>query len=160
MLTWIPIVISFLALGLSGYEFYSNRQRIHALDTPLIKFEENSDTDDPLVGIRVVNVGSAIAILKKVTYYVDRKPLDNGADVIEAGNLEDIGYYQFDDNDALAVGESEWMLSMTTKGKGFERKKIDHFLEFIDKHVAIGADVCSVTTGKCETECSTDGWCK
>jgi hypothetical protein len=36
LLAWIPIVISVVALGLSGYEFYDNHQRNVAIDTPRV----------------------------------------------------------------------------------------------------------------------------
>ena len=160
ILTWAPIVISFIALGVSSYEFYDNHRRTIAQDTPRVEFEEDTDTDDSTIGLKIANLGSAIARLKSVTYYVDRKPIKSADDVLEAGKLDDVGYYEFDDDSTLAIGEGEWLLKKSTKVKKGEQKDIDHFIDFIDHHLAVGAEVCSITTKKCETICSTDGWCK
>jgi hypothetical protein len=152
---WAAIGISVVALGLSGVEFYENHERTIAWDTPRVKVEQDLDPDDPLIGVKIVNLGTAPAAIKGLTFYIDRKPGDVD-DVIDEGKLTDVGTYEFDGDDTLAVGESEWLLSKSTKDK----KDVDRFVEFIDKHVAVQTNVCSITTGKCEIRCSAEEWCK
>jgi hypothetical protein len=74
------------------------------------------------------------------------------------GKLVDVGTYEFGDNDkTLAAGGSEWLLSKRTKVKN---KELERFNDFLDQHVAVETLVCSIITGKCETKCSQEGWCK
>lgn len=126
-----------------------------------MSFESNEDPDDPLVGIKIENAGPGVARLKDFTYYVDRKPVGDIEDAIDFGKLEEVGYFEFNDDDTLAVGQQQWLLHMGTKGKGkVEEKRRKDFFDFIDHHLGIEVQVCSVVSGKCQTLCSTDNWCK
>jgi hypothetical protein len=91
---------------------------------------------------------------------VDRKPVGDVEQAIDFAHLEDVGYFQFDDDDTLPAGEKTWLLSKSTKGKGKEQKNVEQFIDFVDQRLAVEVEVCSVVTGKCQTQCSTDGWCK
>ena len=158
---WVPIVISLISLGISIGSFYDNHRQAVAQATPNVSFVEDTDTDDPLVGLKIMNDGPGVARLKHLTYYVDRKPLDNLTQVMDFANLPDeAAYFEFDNDTTLAAGEQEWLLSMRTKAKGAERKSLEQFVDFIDQKFAVEAEYCSVVTGQCETQCSRDGWCK
>lgn len=154
---WIPVVISVVALCLSGYEFYDNHKRNIALDKPRVEVVQSLDEDDPEVGLKIMNLGTAPATIKDITFYVDRKPADLET-VIAEGKLPDSSTTEFDENDTLGVGETEWLLSL--RPSKTPKKDLDRFMTFIDDHVAVQTNVCSITTGKCEIQCSAPDWCK
>lgn len=161
---WLPNSISAFALVIAGISLFiswrqwqENRHNAQIMAAPLVSVVENSDTDDPLVGLQISNDGAAGAKLKDITFYVDRKPMADVDAVLEAGKLEDVGYFDFGDEGVLAVGEKQWLLSKKSKDK---EKDVASFNDFMDKHVAVEVTACSIVTGQCETKCSEVGWCK
>jgi hypothetical protein len=135
-----------------------NQRRTAIQDTPVVSVEQDTDTDDPIDGLEIKNNGAVTAEVKDITFYVDRKPFDDVDTVIGIGKLDDVTSYEFGESDkTLAAGASEWLLGKRTKGK---KKELDNFNDFIDQHVAVEYETCSIITGKCETKCSQVGWCK
>lgn len=160
-LFWIPIAISVVALLLSWLQWRDNHQLALIQATARVSFETNEDTDDALVGIKIENAGPAVARLKDITYYVDRKPMDDQDQAIDNGKLKDVRTFEFEEDDTLAVGETRWLLSKSTKVRSKEgRKELGQFTDFLDNHLAVEAEICSLISGKCQTICSTEGWCK
>jgi hypothetical protein len=176
--TWLPIAISLVSLGLAvgalavsirtyglykvqvaeeGRRAAEEDRRIAIENTAQVSVVQIEDTDEPINGFQIWNDGPGIARLKTITYYVNKLPLDDVTDVIDYGKLDNVGYFQFNDNDTLAAGAREWLLSKSTKGN---QKDVAQFNEFLDDHVAVEVEVCSDITGKCQTQCSHDGWCK
>lgn len=160
----VPIAISLMALGFSAgtYHLYRNQvtddERRNAVEgTANVSVLQDESDDQPLNGLQIMNDGPAVARLKSITYYVDRKPVDDVDDVIDFGKLEGVTTFQFNDNDTLAAGGREWLLSMSTKAKP---KELEGFNDFLEHHVAVEVEVCSDVTGKCQTQCSQENWCK
>jgi hypothetical protein len=158
---WFPIVISIASLLFSSLQWWDNHRFTIAQATPRVSFETSEDTDDPLVGIKIENAGPAVARLKDLTYYVDKKPMDDIDEAIDIGKLEDVHTFEFNPDDTLAVGETRWLLSKSTKSshKG-DNKSVQQLIDFLDKNLAVQAEVCSLISGECWTVCSTEGWCK
>lgn len=168
---WMPIAISLVSLGFSAGTYFlyqhqvkedqrrsvEEQHRIAVESTANVSVMQDADDSQPLNGLQIMNDGPAVARLKSITYYVDRKPVDSADDVIDFGKLQDVGTFQFNDNDTLAAGGREWLLSMSTKVKP---KGLDNFNDFLEHHVAVEVEVCSDVTGKCQTQCSQENWCK
>jgi hypothetical protein len=168
---WVPIVISLtsLCIAFDTHGLYKaqvaadarrdaeERRRSDAQNTPHVSVGADSDTDDKINGLQIENDSSVSARLKKITYYVDGKPFDDIEDVIDYGKLGDVGYFEFNDDDTLAAGGQQWLLSRSTKTR---TKDLDRFNEFVEDHIAVKVEVCSDVTQKCETQCSDEGKCK
>jgi len=71
------ILIAFLALGLSMYEFRAARQHERLSVKPILQFERvNAPVEGyPQPGIHLVNCGNGVALLESLTVYVDGKPV-------------------------------------------------------------------------------------
>ena len=150
---WIPISISVFALLVALVSLFISWKQ----SAPMVRVVPDSDTDDPLVGLQIGNYGSTVARIDKVTYYVDRKRMDDVEDVADAGKLVDVGEYEFGDDGVLAVGDRQWLLSKKTKGNA---KDIEHFNDFVANHLAVEVTACSNVTRECDTRCSQTDWCK
>ena len=123
---------------------------------PSVDFDIQDEDVEPTVGVRIMNVGPGPAVIKKVTYYVDRKPVRDEEEAIGYGKLSGslVRYYSFDEDDTLAKDEQHFLFYLSTKHK----KELDRFIDFIDEHLAIEVTYCSLK-GDCVTKCSTKGRC-
>jgi hypothetical protein len=128
---------------------------------PSVDFEIADDPDDLPVGIDIQNSGPGPAVIKSITYYVDKKVVGEVSKLVDFENLENVPTYDFDNGDTLAVGEHHWLLSYKSKPQGRDdQKKFDGFVDLIDHHLAAEVEFCPVLPGDCFTKCSTKGWCK
>jgi hypothetical protein len=118
--------------------------------------EVEDGNDEPIVGVQIVNSGPGPAVIKKETYYFDRKPLRDDEDPATYGKLyvKPIKDVQLEENDTLAVGEQQWLYYRSTKDK----KELQGFLDFLDQRFAISVTFCSID-GACWSKCSTPNHC-
>jgi hypothetical protein len=127
---------------------------------PSVGIELETDTDDFPVGAQIDNAGPGPAVIRSVTYYVDRKMIGDVVKLVDFSNLDEVPTFDFDDGDTLAVGEHHWLLSIRSKPHGKdEEKSFDEFIDLIDHHLAIEVKFCPVLPGDCYTKCSPKGWC-
>lgn len=111
------------------------------------------------MGVAIQNSGTGPAIIKKVTYYVDGKPVPGSKDAVQIGkqNADKINYFDFDPDDTLGTGQKEWLIYRLKKFR--KDKPLGHdFADFIDDRLGILAEFCSLT-GQCWPKCSTRGRC-
>ena len=120
--------------------------------------------DEPPVGIAITNAGPGPATIKSVTFYVDRKPVQ---DAEETGTTyahlseSELDYKELEPDDTLAVGETLWLIQYRKpRGGKINQKNIHHFADFVDQNLAIEVTYCStVRESLCWTKCSTKGRC-
>jgi hypothetical protein len=156
----IPTGISILALTLAGFQFYENYRLNVIQETPNVDFESSSDTDDSTVGIQLINNGPAVAQVRKITYYIDKKRVGSVNDLVDFADLQNAIPLEMDKDDTMHVGEADWLLSQSTKIKNKDDKdELDKFVDVLDHRLGVEAEICSIFTGKCEKRCSRDGWC-
>ncbi|MBI3441276.1 MAG: hypothetical protein HY052_05675 [Proteobacteria bacterium] len=159
---YFSLLLSFGAVLFSGIQAFESHSQLLFTVKPSITFVTEDDPDDPLVstiGIEINNSGPAPALIKSIIYYVDGKAVGNPRSVIKAGKLnpDKTTYVEFEEGDSLAVGESNWLLRHYKKGRE-NHKELRDFITFIDDHLSIEVNFCSLT-GTCWTKCSTRGGC-
>lgn len=71
--TWLPIVISLGAVFFTGLQWWETHTQVLLSVKPSVDFYTGSDPDTPPVGIEITNAGPGPAIVRSVTFYVDRK---------------------------------------------------------------------------------------
>jgi hypothetical protein len=137
---------------------------------PHINFDTEDDPDSPPVGISISNAGPGPAIIKSLTYYVDRKPVRDYSEAMEYGkiNSDIVDYFEFEADDTLAVGEKDWLTQYrkprAAKKAGKqqdqkEQKDLDAYLDFIDYHLAVKVHYCTAMEDVCWEKCSTKDRC-
>jgi len=120
--SWIALAISFVAAVFAGLEWYDNH--IARLDShnqlvwsmkPSITFT-TGDVDDKSVGVRLENAGPGIAVIKSISYFVDRRSLKDADEAVE--QFDNVNTFDVDQGDPLAVGEKIWLLRHSAKTHG------------------------------------------
>jgi hypothetical protein len=156
----IAITISLIALYFSWQQSRDLHNQLLLSMKPSLNFMTAEDADDPPVGISIANAGPGPAIIKSVTWFVDRKPF---SDVNQAMNLEslaDVHSLELQQGDTLGVGETEWLVKYTKKPHGKqEETELNDFIDKID-HTAVEVEFCPVIGTSCGKKCSTKGWCE
>jgi len=157
----LAIFISVVAAVFTGLQWWESHSLLLLSMKPSVDFEIADDPDDLPVGIGITNSGPGPAVIKSITYYVDKKVVGEVSKLVDFENLINVPTYDFDEGDTLAVGEHHWLLSYKSKPHGTdEEKKFDDFVDLIDHHLAAEVEFCPVLPGKCFTKCSTKSWCK
>jgi hypothetical protein len=161
---WISVcalVVAVVSAGFTGLQWYDAHNALFV--RPHVDFETEDDSDTPPMGIAIINEGPGPAVIKSLTYFVDRKPVQGGyTEALDYGkiNSDIVDGFDFDPDDTMAVGKEEWLLRyIKPHGKKIKQKDIDDFADFLDFHIAIYVEFCSVM-GVCGNTCSTKGWCK
>ena len=161
--TWVPIVISLGAVAFTGLQWWDTHIHVLLSLKPSVDFYIGDDPDSPPVGIAITNAGPGPAVIKSVTYYVDRKSV---RDAEEAGTTYghlsgvELDYVEFDPDDTLAVGQKEWLINYRKPhGSKINQKTIEKFADFIDQNLAVEVTFCPIM-GNCSTKCSTKGRCR
>lgn len=176
----IPLVISGLAFLVSvGQLAFTWKQTTHAeqqlaqaqkqLDDaraqfktslkPLVGFDIEDDPDNFPFGIAIENRGTGPAVIKSVTYYVNRVPFTNIEDAVAAGHLKssETNYIELEAEDGLGAGQKEWLLYRPKKFSS-DKAEAKRFADFLDNNFAIEISFCSLAD-ECSKRCSTPGWC-
>jgi len=157
--TVFSVLISLLAIAFSGLQWSETRtQRILSIK-PSVDFYIQDDPDEAPFGIAVTNGGPGPAVIKFVTYYLDRKPVRDSTDLIDTAKLksDETKNIDFDEDDTLAVNGTSWLLAHRKKGKE-DQKEVDKFIEILDNHIGVKIRFCSIE-GQCWDKCSTNGFC-
>jgi hypothetical protein len=157
MQLWLPLIISVVAVAFSGLQWFESHKQASLSFRPLVDFLQDDDAADSWVGIGITNNGSAPAILKSITYYVDGKSFGTREEASRFGNIPTdlVRGFFISEGDSLGAGKTEWLFSRQTKGQ----HGVDEFLRFIDERFAIGVVFCSMA-GECWERCSVHGRCE
>ncbi len=166
--TSISVLALLIALGsaaFTGMQWRDAHQQILFATKPHVDFGIQNDPDEPPVGIAVNNAGPGPAIIKSVTFYVDRKSVrdadEAGRDYAKLSESE-LGYSELEPGDTLAVGDKVWLIKYRKpRGGKVVQKNIENFADFIDQHLAIEIVFCSdLQEDLCWLKCSTKDRCK
>jgi hypothetical protein len=129
------------------------RERGHAA---AVDFEIEDEPDVPPVGIAIRNQGPGPAMVRSLAYFVDGKRVKDWAEAATRGNVnpDQAHTIAFDPGDALAAPEVAWLVEYRKPRKA-NPKDVEHFVDFIDDHLAIEVTFCSVVDeSACWTKCS------
>jgi hypothetical protein len=154
------IVISLAAALFSGLQWREAHNQLALSMKPAVDFDTADDPDDLPVGIAIANAGPGPAVMKSVTFYVDRKPTKDAEEAAQRGKLdvEQLSAFEFDEGDTLAVGEKEWLFRYRKTSKPDEAQA-GRYADFVSGRLGIEAEFCSVL-GDCWIKCSTRGRCQ
>jgi hypothetical protein len=143
--------------GIQALESRQERQQNAFLMRPSLDFFLQDDATEHQIGLATKNGGPGVARIKSVTFFVERKPMASGDAALKAGALDpdqDHGV-ELEEGDAIAVGETVWLLDYRSK----VAKEREKFLDFLDDHLAVKIEYCTVPGSPCFSRCSTKGWC-
>lgn len=156
----VPTVISLAAALFTGLQWRETHNQLALSMKPAVDFETEDDPDDPPIGISIANAGPGPAVIKSVSYYVDRKQVKGPEEAAQLGKLDvdQLSAFEFDEGDTLAVGEKEWLFRYRRTSKRNEGET-QRYADFVGDHLAIEAEFCSVL-GDCWIKCSTRGRCE
>jgi len=159
-LSGFAIVISLVAACFTGLQWREAHRQLVSSMRPSINFMSEDDPDELPNGIGVENAGPGPAIIKSVTYFVDKKPVGDVNKAVDFANLEDVHVLDLEDGETLAVGKTEWLMKYTKKPRGKQDQAAqDKFLDLIDHHLAVEVRFCPVLSDDCGKKCSTKDWC-
>jgi len=152
--TVLSILIAVAAAAFTGMQWHEAHNQLLLSMTPSINFYTEDDPDEPPVGVAINNAGPGPAVIKSITYYVDRKPLRDVNEAIDYSKLnpDQIEYVELEENDTLAVTEKVWLLKYHKPRGGKvkqKEKELDDFVDFIDQKLGIEVLFCSVTAPCC-----------
>jgi hypothetical protein len=156
----VPIVISLAAALFTGLQWRETHNQIALSMKPSVDFDTEDDPDDPPIGIAISNSGPGPAVMKSVTFFVDRKPAKDAEEAAQRGSLDIDGLnaFEFDEGDTLAVGEKEWLFRYRKANKPGDAQAV-RYADFVGGHLGVEAEFCSVL-GDCWIKCSTRGRCE
>lgn len=113
-----PSILTALFTGLTalfaGFLWWETLTHDTLALKPSVDFYIGDDPDTPPVGISITNSGPGPALFKYVTFFVDRKPVQ---DAEEAGityaklSKAELDWYELESDDTLAVNETQWTSS-------------------------------------------------
>jgi hypothetical protein len=159
-LSGVSTVIAGLAATFTGFQYRDSHRALFV--TPHVDFETEDDPDYPPMGLAIENEGPGPAVIKTLTLYVDRVAMKDTDEALEYGkiNSDVVDYFTLDPGDTMALGEKDWLLRyVKPPRKKIKQKDIDDFAEFLDEHVTVYVEYCSVM-GNCTSRCSINGRCQ
>jgi hypothetical protein len=144
------------AATVSGLTYF-DQQRIERISgRPLVDFYTEDSEGASKIGIEIQNEGQAPLLVSKIVYFVDGRIIGGHDEAAMLGKLNPtaVDYVDFEPGDKMAAGEKDWLFYWNSADKS----NLPKFIDFLDKHLAIGAKVCS-QLGDCVSRCSTPGRC-
>jgi hypothetical protein len=164
-LTWLPIVISLGAVSFTGMQWYDARNQLLLSTRPHVDLDTEYDPDEPPVGVAINNAGPGPALIKSVTFYVDRKSVhdaDEAGQIYAKLSVSELGSAELDPDDTLAVGERVWLIQYRKpRGGKINQKNLEKFADFVEQHLGVEVTYCSIIREDlCWTKCSTKDHCR
>jgi hypothetical protein len=124
---WFSVVSLIVALGAAAFtalQWQDAHNQLLLSMKPAVEFDTEDDADAPPVGVEITNAGPGPAVIKSVTYFVDRKSVKDWPEAADYAKLDaaQIQIFRFEPDDTLAVNENEWLVKHS-KYHGKEDKK-------------------------------------
>jgi hypothetical protein len=115
----VAILISLGAASFTYLQWHDMHMQLLLSMKPSVDFETEDDTEDPPVGIAIMNEGPAPARVVSIVYYVDRKPVRDVSEAVEYGKFDcsKVKYFDYEADDTMAVGERHFIISYLKKHK-------------------------------------------
>jgi hypothetical protein len=151
--TIIATFVGFLALCVSGYTAYMQRQQVRAMVWPILQFDSSNAPD---IHFTLANKGVGPAIIQHVIVRVDGKPFRNWHDIFEKllGPGEHHGSESDMSNRVLTAGEVlDIMTPHRTDGDPIKYDRSDPvWQKWNDERFKVTIEICySSTLGECWT---------
>jgi hypothetical protein len=132
---------------------------------PSINFFTDVEPEDVPTGIEVSNAGPGPAVVKAITFYVDKKSfgadVDKALEYLNLDSADNVETMTLDKGDTIGVGEHQWLIVDKTMPDG-KAQEADYkrFTEAVDKRIAVKVEYCSTNGNQCSVKCSQDdSWC-
>jgi hypothetical protein len=113
----IVAIIAFVALGVTLWQLWVQRKHNRKSVMPYLVFNRITNYDSPQIIIELKNIGLGPAIIKDVSYYIDKKIIKT-SDMCNWSNfLKKVGIYPLDvventlSNYAISTGDTEVVVS-------------------------------------------------
>jgi hypothetical protein len=149
----IATIVGFLALCVSGYTAYMQRQQVRAAVWPILEFDSSNAPD---IHFTLANKGVGPAIIRNVIVRVDGQPIRNWGEVFE--RLLGPGEHHASEHDmsnhVLSAGESIDVLTpLGTDGNPIKYDRSNPLWEKMNTDRArVTVEICySSTLGECWT---------
>jgi len=163
--TALALLIALGSAAFTGMQWHDAHRQVLFATKPHVDFDAESDPDEQPVGIAVINAGPGPAVVKSVTFYVDRKSV---RDADEAGrdyaklDESELSFFELEPGDSLAPGDKFWLIKYRKpRGGKIIRKNLENFADFVDQRLAVEIAYCSAfDEDLCWTKCSTKDRCK
>jgi hypothetical protein len=160
---WLSVASLIVALGaaaFTGLQWHDAHNQLLLSMKPSVNFDTEDDPDAPPVGIEIRNAGPGPAVIKSLTYYVDRKSVKDWTEAEDYGKLNpvQIKTFEFALDDTLTVNENEWLVKHSKYHGKEDKPEVDKFTDFIDQQVGVEVVYCSLA-GECWKKCSTKDRC-
>ena len=160
--TVLSLAIAFWAALFTALQWKTINDQWLFANKPNILFDTEDDPEVPPVGISAVNAGPGLAIIQRVTYFYDRKPVKDYKEALDFGkiNTDIADYVELEPDDPMPIGDKTWLFKyLKPKAAKFKQKDLDDLIDFIDEHVSIKIDFCSAMGSPCWDKCSKRDWC-
>ncbi len=150
--TGIAVLVGSLALCVSGYTAYMQRQQVRAQVWPILEFDSNNGP----IQFVLSNKGVGPAIIRSVIVRVDNQPVRNWIDVLD--KLVGPGPHHYSESDmsghVLAAGESMTVLTPHDDQDNpiaFDRSN-PAWIKMNERRFHVSVEICySSTLGECWT---------
>jgi hypothetical protein len=148
----IATLVGFLALCVSGYTAYMQRQQVRAAVWPILEF---SSSNGPDIHFTVSNKGVGPAIIRHVIVKVDGQPLKNWPEVLD--KLMGPGKHSYSESDitghVFAAGESmDVFTPHDPEGNALTEKSNPLWIQMNKGRGRVSVEICySSTLGECWT---------
>jgi hypothetical protein len=153
------LVISICAAVVSGLTWHEAHNQLLLSMKPTISFMTDDNLDDGAIGISITYSGPGPAVIKSVSYFMDKKPIGDVEKVADLTDL-DIHEVEYEEGDTIGIGETQWLFKYHRRLNAKPKKAEDDFIDKLDNHLAARVEFCPVIKGECGKRCSTKGWCE
>jgi hypothetical protein len=157
----IALVVSIVAALFSALLWLETRRQSHAQFGAAVTFDIDTLTRKHRLGIGLRNAGPGVAHIQSVSYFLDRKPVEDISDALEREGFDpdrDTGV-DLDHGDLIPADDVIWLIDYSPRNRAEELKAsalMEHRLavavEYCDANDAC-ARVCSEPDG-CPSETS------
>jgi hypothetical protein len=152
----IALIVALVALAISSRVWLESHQRAHAGFGAAVSFDIDTLTGKHHLGIGLHNSGPGIAHIESVTYYLDRKPVEDISDALDREGFDtdrDSGV-DLDHGDTVAADDVVWLINYSPRNQAEELKARD----LMEHRIAIAVEYCDANE-VCARVCSEPNGC-
>jgi len=150
-LDWLALVVSFVAAGFSGLQWYEAREQRELQSSASLAFDIDTQESKHHYGIGVRNSGPGVAQFRSIEYYFDGRAVGDISETLSKMGVDtdrDDGI-DIEKDDFLAPGETIWLIDYRSKNKADE----SHLVDLFENRTQVAVTYCTAT-GRCSRICS------
>jgi len=156
---WLPLILSVATVAIS-WMAYNDAHTASLLSVkPSVDFLTETEVEEPMVGVAVINAGPGPAVVREIAYFVDGKRVKDAFEAttyLGESELDGVRYLDYDVGDILAAGDQRWLLSRKTANAKAEA--MNKFIDFLDRRLVVDISYCALR-GECWSRCSRSKAC-